>query len=83
MMTIPQSSPPAPAPVAAFDALTTRQITVLVAKLTAGWYFTSAVHPALCPLWQDTADLLTDLDAAWWAAFARENPERNEPQAGP
>lgn len=81
-MTIPQSSPPAPAP--AFDALTTREIDVLIAKLSAGWRVTSAVYPtSLCPLWRDTADLLADLNGAWWAAYARENPERDEPQASP
>jgi hypothetical protein len=58
-----------------FAVLTTRELDVLLAVLGAGWRMTSAVHPTLCPLWQDTADLLGDLDVDWHIAFARENPQ--------
>lgn len=57
-----------------FAVLTTRELDVLLAVLGAGWRITGAVHPTLCPLWQDTADLLGDLHAAWEIVFARENP---------
>jgi hypothetical protein len=35
----------------------------------------SAVHPTLCPLWHDLGEVITDLNAAWWRAFKRENPD--------
>jgi hypothetical protein len=58
-----------------FAVLTTRELDVLLAVLAAGWRITGAVHPTLCPLWQDTADLLGDLHRDWEIAFARENPQ--------
>jgi hypothetical protein len=58
-----------------FAVLTTRELDVLLAVIGAGWRMTGAVHPTLCPLWQDTCDLLGDLHRDWEIAFARENPQ--------
>ena len=58
-----------------FAVLTTRELDVLLAVLGAGWRITGAVHPTLCPLWLETADLLGDLHRSWEIAFARESPQ--------
>ena len=73
-MTVPQET--VKAPEAAFDALNTRDLDVLIAKVNAGWRATAAAHPLCCPLWEDGRDLLKVLHVAWFAAFYRENPGR-------
>jgi hypothetical protein len=57
-----------------FEPLTTRDLDLLLALITAGRRMVSAVHPLLCPLWHDLGDVITDLNRAWWIAFDRENP---------
>jgi hypothetical protein len=76
-MTVP---PPHPESVniqttAIYDPLTTRDLDLLLAVITAGRRMVSAVHPTLCPLWHDLGEVITDLNAAWWRAFKRENPD--------
>jgi hypothetical protein len=61
-------------PASIFEPLTTRDLDLLLALVTAGRRMVSAVHPLLCPLWQELGDVITDLSAAWWVAFDRENP---------
>lgn len=78
VMTVPQDTREAPG--AAFAALTTRDLNVLIAKITAGWVTAAAVEP-MSPLWRDGGELLKTLNAAWWTAFRRENP--GQAGAGP
>lgn len=79
-MTVPQET--VKAADATFGALNTRDLDVLIAKITAGWRTAAAAHPLCCPLWEDARELLEDLHAAWFAAFYRENPGRAVPGAG-
>jgi hypothetical protein len=65
-----------------FAVLDTREIDVLIAVISAGWRITSAVHPLLCPLWDELRELLADLHIGWEIAFARENPHLARLAAG-
>jgi hypothetical protein len=59
-----------------FDPMTSREVDLLLAVMSAGWRMVSAVHPLLCPLYHEVREVIEDLNAAWWVAFERENPGR-------
>jgi hypothetical protein len=75
-MTVPEPAPPVGdfRPSSIYEPLTTRDLDLMLALITAGRRMVSAVHPLLCPLWHDLGEVITDLNAAWWTAFDRENP---------
>jgi hypothetical protein len=84
-MTVSEQPPPAgnPRPASIYDPLSTRDLDLLLALISAGSRMVSAVHPLLCPLWHDMHEVMGDLDAAWWRAYDRENPGRRRPSPRP
>jgi hypothetical protein len=57
---ITRSSPDLHA-VSIFEPLTSRELDLLIAVISAGWRMVSAVHPLLCPLWHDPGRLAAPL----------------------
>ena len=76
--------PEQPSDPAMFAPLTTDENKILTAHLSSGWYKQSAVYPVLSEPWQETDGLLSDLHAAWTAAFEASTPATKEAElAGP
>ena len=86
--TDPQTTLPAqPDDPALFEPLSTDENQILSHHLTSGWYKQAAVYPTLSEPWQETAAILDDLTAAWWAYHdasraARQQAEPPEPEPG-
>ncbi len=81
--TDPITLPEQPHDPAMFAPLTSDENKILGAHLTSGWYKQSAVYPVLSEPWQETNGLLSDLHAAWTAAFEASTAAAKEAEPAP